>query len=778
MELPMSLRELKKISGLLLLASVLSACGGGDESLDGAGGYTPPKNDNKVDPPAGDASGETPPDPIDARQVNVAVLATPGMQEATVAQKILNAFLPASAYAISAGDKVAANLSVQQLDYRGNVISGGVISSNDYSVNRSSDGSYTITFDGSIPQRIDLVIAAELSNGSVIRTGLPNANKGILITAASEYAVRDFFSSLSSQAELDGMMPCNDGGDSCGSQAAARMLNWAALMNGVQDFEVTLPDNADLEETMAFLGDNELFDDFVDQFIATIRETKIDGATSTSIAPVLENRAGLYNSVLFAAGLNQGLPNGSPTVVFSNRIATIKTNTSAEVTTYSYPIASFTATVLGIINNIIVEQVPWERHSLTQVSDDVFNPGAQAEEDDINAHVGSTLTYLSPSGFFDMARLQTQFITREDSVSPTGWLTNPFYTRLYTTKSTNDDSTSSPSMASAYLSDGFAIELAAKSTGGYSRELTLEKLNTFGWLFHSRQSSDFSTSVIDGGDYGVISLRQKLDTDPVMSVTGTIHHWQATSSNIAQTQPAPVAGDPDIYHTYQMSRSADGSASGVGVSTETPESLALERLPTIKYNNDDKAYETQYTGRIKAGAATGVSDPSGNVLSFNIDSETEGQGIIHAVRLSDTDINYTGASYVLYGNSFGISAGATVFGNHNLSTLTFDDASVATLHLNERRVTQTIGSQTLSDIENHDGDYSLTPQASPAANTGADRNLLKLDFTDPQPAGGETLTMEGFAASGGNLLVLLVRYGDRIGLVYGFKQQALTANSD
>ncbi|OZG70518.1 hypothetical protein BTA51_25635 [Hahella sp. CCB-MM4] len=761
-----------------MFSLALTGCGGGEESLDGLGTFGSPStnNGNGVD------------DPVASNEINLRVEATTGMRSATVSQRLFDFMTPAKAFAIDAGSSVSADIKVRHLSRDGEVLYDGVIDEGDYFIVDNENGTYTIVFDGSsIPNRMDLAIIATLSNGTVLRRGLPNTAEGIVINAATEYAVQQFYSSFSSQSELDNLLSCTSG---CDGQSETHMLNWLALNNAVMDFEITIPDDYDLDEAIDLLDSNSLVQDYVDQFIDTIKETKVESIDNSTIAKALSNRSGNYNSVLFAMGLNQGLPDESDadnkTVVFSNQTSDVLTNTASDVTSYIYPKIVISTSILSF-NPVLIEQVPWSRTSLTQLSDNTFDTSSTIIDTETNRQEGTVFTFLSPKGHFDMARLQTQTITQETSASPTGWLNNPFFTRYYSTKSADADTETSEGIASAYISDGLVFRLSENSNGKYDREETLEKSHTFGWLYSLKMtdSDDFDIETLDEADYGVVSLTQKLETTNPMELRAGIEQWSVNGSTLQVTQPTLGGGDPEIFKTYETGRNSDLSANAVSIVATNDGSYNLSAIasPSNINTGSDK-----FTGRVQLnnwnsagddrGDWTGASDPLGNILVLRTNSEESGQGIAHAVKISKTNVSLAGNRYYLFGNSFQSTDMETVLSNFNLSTLEFDSSSNATLTVKELKVAQTIGDQILSETTNNSAAYTTQPTTSPASNTNPDyRNLLKLEFSDPT-GGADNFILEGFVGSEGKVLVLLMRYGQHLGLLYGFLEQELTASSE
>ncbi|MBK8970235.1 MAG: hypothetical protein IPM37_02265 [Hahellaceae bacterium] len=727
----------------------------------------------------GELPNPNPPTPTNPKEIRFFVEATDGMQSASTAQLIWNLLTPGQAWAMDAGDTVSsARISVRQLDYQGNLINGDGVSNSDYSVILNEDNSFSVIFSDALPDRLDLVVVAQLSNGKILRHALPPNNQSFRISVGSEYAVRAFFNSLSSSQELTNLTVCENDDTDCANQVQLRHTNWVAMMAALQDFEITIPDNYSLEEALELMGSRLDVRDYTEQFIATIKETKLNVVQGEGIAPVMDARDGTYNSVYFALGMNQGVANSDTTAVFSRRSAETLPATSGDVTNYIYPNFVFSPTILGVINNLLVETLPFTRNSLELVSPNNYVAGPVPEAADINKFVGTSISYLNSAGLMDLARLQVQSLTRTNSDAPLGWLTNPHFTRLYTARSA-ESAFNSDSLATAFWSTGQLLELE-KNGSNYDRVQKLEDLNTFGWIFHSLASEDsdpFSAIGLDGNTYTVISLANQLNESLSLNWTSSIDYWSIDGSTVVSQQPLPTdpenSGGADIFSTQILARSTTDLGEDL-VESSTPENtpLTLEALPTLVYNQTSKSHDQKYRGRLQVSDWVGMSDPLGNVLSFNLGN---GQGIAHAVRVSTQVPDIANATFTLYGNSVSVDDNNTYYHNHNTSTLSFN-AGVATLNLKEITVSADHLTSVVSAPTNTSESYIVQPTASIPA-LGAIRNQIALNFADPQ--GGSTpFILEGAAASAGNLLILRVNYGNRVGLLYGFKTLSLTEDSN
>lgn len=722
--------------------------------------------------------------PADPRSVSFFVEATSGMQNATVTQQLLEWILPTSAYAVlDAGERISgATISVAQLDYQGEIISGNVISPSDYSSVRNPDGSYTVTFSGSLPNRLDLVLVAELPNGVKLRHAVPTQNSSLRINAVTEYAVRRVYErfGFTAQSQLDAFVSCSTGDAECENQNDQRVTNWLALMEGLQDFEIDLPDSLNLEELMTYLDNTLPVKQYVAEFARAIPEDKLTTSAGQSITPVMDARDGTYNSVYFGLGMNQGNPDSTrDNLIFSSQASVPLIQTGNERTTYLYPSFVFSPSILGVINNLLVETTPFERRTHTLVAPANYASGLLPTNDDIVQFVGSTISFLNTEGLMDLARIQFQVVLNREEPDPTGWLFNPHYNRVYTMRNSTS-SENSDSFASAFWRTGQILALE-KSGSNFERRGRQETQNTFAWSMHSAaapNNTSFALGTLDARRYAVISLQQRFATDPAIVWETSMDHWTINGTRIDESQPTPAdtnnLGGSDVFNTQSIGRSFTDSAIAFSSSQSgDTEIRELENLPNLRLNSSG-GYDDLFKGRIGVDDWSGISDPLGNLLSFTLEN---GSGIAHAIAVSDDVPDLRNSTFYLQGNSISVDNTSTRIHNHNGSTLSVDGTGTFTLDLEEITLTGNHGTRAVDSLADTSAQYTVNPQTNLATLGTAIRNQVVLDFPDPT-GGANNLVLEGMAASGGNLLVLRVRYGDRVGLLYGYRQLRLTKDSD
>lgn len=301
----------------------------------------------------------------------------------------------------------------------------------------------------------------------------------------------------------------------------------------------------------------------------------------------------------------------------------------------------------------------------------------------------------------------------------------------------------SDSLATAFWSTGQLLELE-KNGANYDRVQKLEDLNTFGWIFHSMISEDsdpFSISALDGDSYTVISLTNELDESQALNWSSSIDYWSVDGSTVVTQQPLTTdpenAGGADIFTTLTLARSlTDVGQDLEESSTAETEAMTVDALPSLVYSQTNKNYDEKYRGRLQVSDWVGMSDPLGNVLTFNVGN---GKGIAHAVRVSTQVPDIANATFTLYGNTISTDDDHTYYHNHNRSTLTFSGGT-ATLNLKEYTVSADHQTRAVSVPEDTSAAYTVQPTATIPA-LGAIRNQIALNFADPK-GGSEPFVLE------------------------------------
>ena len=153
----------------------------------------------------------------------------------------------------------------------------------------------------------------------------------------------------------------------CGSRVQLRMTNWVAMMAALQDFEITIPDNYDVE-AIALLDNKLEVRDYAERFVDTIRETKLNVVSTRLNRPCHGWDARRHLQLgLLCAGPEQGVNNGDTTAVLAVEGSKTLPITSGDVTQYTYPSFVFSPTILGGLT-IYWRNPPFTRDTLALTS--------------------------------------------------------------------------------------------------------------------------------------------------------------------------------------------------------------------------------------------------------------------------------------------------------------------------------------------------------------------------------------------------------------------------
>ncbi len=746
------------LTGLL----ALQGCGDANDSTKGGGGG------GKVPPPE---SSATP-------TVEVLIQGTPAMADPEL------------------GTVAVKNIRVISVDHDGQSF-GNYFQASDYSYKIQNGGSYRITFNESFPYRVDLIIAVELEGGEVLRRMLPNSRlnrdgQPHPINPATEYAMAAFFEQVN-EAQFEEMLPCPQGTLVCDHQWQVAAPNLGGLMEAVADYEIELAPSMNLDQALQSMAENVAFRRFVDQSIDSLKQKKIVG-----VGFDLENPDAAidgYNTVAFSLGLNQGNPRdvtlgsvtapegSSQTAIFSNWISSETSIPSGSGGSLPYyPSASLAAWGVAYVSQLFVGDTPQLRSSLT------LQAGAPAQVQPITTAsehnilgIGGAPTFLTTQGFYEFSTLQSQSVTglnKDPQLNdPIGWLTNPYFASLY-------DAKSQSALLDARAFSGYVLDVSG-SQRPFIREAILERTHTFQFITYSLQSDQphkqgqpqFHGGIINKKQYGVIGLTQKFnETEPTISVSSGLYHWAPNDDGTSFFESQPSTA---LFNNQTLSRDGNGAPYAVTAPIATPRDRDFQVL-TNKSGGKD-----YFTGRLSLETSgseqwIGMSGPQGKLLTFNLDTEAEGQGIVHAVELTAAaPTSLAGERYRLKGNGFGMTTTENFLFHVDDSELIFNEDGSATLVMNQVRVAQDVNSLEVSTFTEKDiGTCTTTSVVRDSTYT----NAISLDFPASTECPEFGVTLEGFVAEpdatnsdeGGRLMILRLRQGNSIGLLYGMRQKNLT----
>lgn len=710
------------------------------------------------------------------------------------------------------GNLLSADIKVRQFMASGESFDGFAVAESDYQVALGDNGRYTVAFEKAIPTRLDLWFEATLSDGTVLRRGLPSSDRNVEISPKTEYAVRDFLAAINGNStRLNALIPCPTRDDNCQIQDDTILRYWRALFATTEEFDLGLSASLGLEASLAALGQQPVFSNTVDQLVTTIIADKVPNPSSAEDTnQKLLDRAGTYHSASFTMSLGQGMPGtASPSAVFANTLDTIVavSSTTAEAQ-LAYPQLTYTPAIVSRIT----ETIPFSRLSNTRRADGQYTlPVDPESQSEINFLARGIPTVLRRDANFELTQLEVQDVVGEQSAAPTGYVSEPYSALLYSLRGNTSGGDErgesfSDSLASAFFQNAEFVELVDQSGSGLQRAQTLENVHAVTWNFHSKRTTfgnenverrDFSLERVAEARFGFVSISELFGVDPAVSLFSSIELWRfnAAGNSVSVSRPDASAADNlgghPIFYTLRsalLSSDTPVPPAIIGESPATLDAALLFNRQLVTGLDNVQRQEDIPRGRLRVGNLRGFSDAAGNILTFSMDDQAtaefggdigtgpfpvRGRGIGHAVRLTTEQPELANKRYRLAGHTLGFLPAVNRLSSFDDSILSFSADLTPTLTLVERFAEQVAGTVEVRPFSGRTLG-TVTATASPLA-AGPVGNAVAMTFPDPT-GGAEPVKLEGFVSADEALLILRMRYGDRIGLVYGFLERVLPVN--
>src|SRR5690606_7356697 len=199
---------------------------------------------------------------------------------------------------------------------------------------------------------------------------------------------------------------------------------------GTSDFEISIPEEYDLEEAIDYLESHLDLRRFVEKSSKSVLAKTLGGQTSDGEIPdVLDSVVGNYNGVSYALELNQGLQQPEqPTAILRNWSSSFSEVQTDSKITYQAPSLTVANMGFNIISSLLVGAVPsvHQTLALTDSAPEITSSpeGERNLIDQTNTYAGYTL-----QGTYDYGLLQHQSLTGEKKASTEtiGWLNNPYF---------------------------------------------------------------------------------------------------------------------------------------------------------------------------------------------------------------------------------------------------------------------------------------------------------------------------------------------------------------
>ncbi|MCG8613706.1 MAG: hypothetical protein MI864_24605 [Pseudomonadales bacterium] len=762
----MSPRIFTLLFTMVLVFGGIGGCSSGGDGLEDAANSEnsfPPGDNDPLD--TGDDDGQQ---SAELDEVVVTVEATDKMV-ASWQRSLYRLLSPSPAYAFRGLSPVSVvDLDVVQLDTSLNpVVNPSVSIAHTYRAN--NDGTYTIAFNAGIyrPTQIDIFIRARLENGETLWAPLTSGTARINV--ASTLLVESFLNrARANNIGLSSLAPCGDS-MGCENQFEARYLIWLNLVSMIQEFDITIPDDLNIEATKAFLSERIDFANALDDGLAAVVDTQYHDAISKE--PNFDNLLNPFefglNTICFDMGLSQFDPdsevnNGS--VIFNASSTSVEQILNDGSTEYTYPAlseASFT-TILNI--HSLFGELPYQRRSITTAGDLTVEFNSPLGFDVNSFGSKSTSSFTAVNGSISFPQLPFQTITARETETPIGWLTNPFFLHYY-----GDDDRNF--MYSAPLTTGSVYELEKQGSSTFQRLRQLEATNNFSYLINLKTDEENTFNLGEASknkQYGTIKFSQQLSNSNPTTVEAHTSLWTIDNGFVTDEQPASVFGD--FYSGWQISRNPDKSVTPLA---QIPaQTLQHEMTPeeTINYDVDLKVQVRLQAGRVSLASDSGLTGEgamnlNGDSFALTITGPDSRRGIIHGIKLDNETFSLSNATFKLQGHAFYMYDDKNDITSFNGSELSFSSDGIATLNLERTYVEQVIDNNSVTQLKLK---QPISP--SPTAVVLDDNNKFQLNFGT---INGAPLTLQGFVGEDGTVLMMLLRHGDALGLVYGFRDRVL-----
>ncbi|MFL1455794.1 hypothetical protein ACJO5Y_15275 [Marinobacter sp. GN3S48] len=656
----------------LAVAVVVAGCGG-DSAVDEAGSrgnsFPPAKNpQNDFNPGStGDSNNST---GLEANEVRV-TLEVP----AAVAP---DGELTRRNLRIVAPDRVDVYRTDQSLRNLGSV---------DVSRRTEDSGREVIAFSNGLPLGPDVVIEAVYGNIRM-RALAADADRDVKINPFSEYLVSNTISGYS-PGQFSQIMDCVN--DASGELCLNKYV-WSTLADQVHDFEIDIPDQADLGDALDHLDNRGDFARYVEEMARyALLDEESSGKISASSAD--------YNTVFLGIELGQTFRESSLAGSGQWGVRTAQEESVTDSnggTGYVYPALTLTSfDAFNIRVTSLASDVPYDREALIHQAGNGFYPRG-ADHWDLNTHASSpgAATLLEDTRLL-AGRALYQSVTGRGSSQILGWTRNPYFLDGFV--STTEEASEAPDrMLAGYFSAGKAIELEA--TADTLQRKSVQEDHYLSVLeMNLLREEGFSLSELNGRQYNVVFLATRFaDGAEPLAIESGVGDWTISGEDIAQVMATtsigrdggsgavtgPVAGNRDASWTI----SSRPSRLSVG-------DREIGRL-NLDISNPSGQFATPDLG-------IGASTPDGSLLAFNLDNADTGDGLLLAAEQTTTFPQ--SGRYRLQGFAMGLAESENRLRHFDNAVLTLDSNTQATLDRRTLDVVHSVDAESVSGPAPLDG---------------------------------------------------------------------------
>lgn len=651
------------IPSILATSLLLSACGGGDSAIDGAKDI--PNRFGNTQNALDDFSSGSTGDSSNARGLK------PNQVRVTMELPVNLA---------PEGEQTRRNLRIVVPDqvrvYRTNN-SAQKFDDVRYSTEKGTDGHFILTFDNGVPVGPDVIIEARY--GTATMTALAaDADRDVKVNPFSHYLVTEVIWRRYSTYDFQTVLDCVD------NASCLNKYVWGTMADQVHDFEIDIPENANVTQATSTLADRA---DFA-SYVADMADYALLGQASSDR---ISASAADYNSVFLGLELGQTFreSNVAGAGQWGVRMAQVERLTE-DNRAFLYPaltLTSFDAFNLNITS--LATDIPYDRQTQIHGFFERNNSGIPeqlffergTETWERNSHSSApgaaTLTTETPARLL-AGRALYQTITKRNSSLINGWTRNPYYLDAFTSEPVNDQS-GPDRVLTNYFTGGKAIALE-DDNGKLKRRNTLENHYLSVFELHLQRAEAFQISDMAGQAYNVAYLATRFaDGAPATFETG--HGQWAFGSANGQT----LNGTANVDQ-FTLGRDASGGVATPDTSNDTwnlinrrsrlsSGDIYMGRLGLFRNEIDERTnFNDPNFGIPDMGL--GAATPNQDLMAFNLNDGTLGSGLLVAGKTL-TDGALTEGTYRLQGAVVGVTQEQNRLYHVNNAQLTLVNSSAS-----------------------------------------------------------------------------------------------------
>ena len=651
------------IPSILATSLLLSACGGGDSAIDGAKDI--PNRFGNTQNALDDFSSGSTGDSSNARGLK------PNQVRVTMELPVNLA---------PEGEQTRRNLRIVIPDqvrvYRTNT-SAQTFDDVRYSTEKGTDGHFILTFDNGVPVGPDVIIEARY--GTATMTALAaDADRDVKVNPFSHYLVTEVLWHRYSTNDFQTVLACVD------NASCLNKYVWGTLADQVHDFEIDIPENANVTQATSTLADRA---DFA-SYVADMADYALLGQASSDR---ISASAADYNSVFLGLELGQTFreSNVAGAGQWGVRMAQVERLTE-DNRAFLYPaltLTSFDAFNLNITS--LATDIPYDRQTQIHGFFERNNSGIPeqlffergTETWERNSHSSApgaaTLTTETPARLL-AGRALYQTITKRNSSLINGWTRNPYYLDAFTSEPVNDQS-GPDRVLTNYFTGGKAIALE-DDNGKLKRRNTLENHYLSVFELHLQRAEAFQIYDMAGQAYNVAYLATRFaDGAPATFETG--HGQWAFGSANGQT----LNGTANVDQ-FTLARDASGGVATPDTSNDTwnlinrrsrlsSGDIYMGRLGLFRNEIDERTnFNDPNFGIPDMGL--GAATPNQDLMGFNLNDGTLGSGLLVAGKTL-TDGALTEGTYRLQGAIVGVTQEENRLYHVNNAQLTLANSSAS-----------------------------------------------------------------------------------------------------